>query len=154
MNFKSNIWEYMDDNDKVVGCSPDMVYSDEYCGTVSPIKAKGTSWCAGGHIHIGWESPTEEQKLELAKRLATSFITVDDDDPAYEDECRRVEVLQAGLPFPVSRVRMKPYGIEWRNPSNLWVSYPDGPRRVFNEVTRFVSEFLSGKETKDIAIIL
>lgn len=96
------------------GCEPDFnVWSNEY---QSPPALDSTNWnlrTAGGHIHVGYKNPTEESSIELVKAMDL-FVGL----PAIKydtDVVRRTRYGTAGS------CRFKPYGVEYRTPSNFWI---------------------------------
>lgn len=114
---------------KVLGCDPDF---NALTGEVNPNPGETLQELpfrtAAGHIHVGWQDPAQYQT----------------DDPAHFADCQFVakSVLLRGLfyaqqPEEYNRLkhygmngsfRPKPYGVELREPSNIWVA--DKSRRL------------------------
>lgn len=93
-----------------IGCSPDLCVYD-LC--FKEPKSYKDNWRAvAGHIHIGYDNPTEETSIQLAKAFDL-FVTL----PSVlldSDDRRRKLYGQAGS------IRFKPFGVEVRTLSNFW----------------------------------
>lgn len=112
------------------GCDPD------YCaytgGMNTPPNLMDTdARSAAGHVHVGIKI-TEEEVLKLVKTLDL-YLTI----PAlqYENPERRTLYGKAGC------FRRKPYGLEYRTPSNFW-TFTDSRRQwVYTAVELAVNMF-------------
>lgn len=70
---------------------------------------------AGGHIHVGIEAD-KLRKVELIRALDVILgVVLNWMEPANE---------RAQLYGKPGAMRMKPYGVEWRTPSNFWLTNP------------------------------
>lgn len=103
-----------------LGCDPD--YNAWSLEMNRPPPVDKPMRTAAGHIHIGWtegKNPLEEghfQKCAAMIRHLDSTVgvwTVDVDPDSWE---RRLMYGRAGA------FRPKPYGVEWRVPSNFWLN--------------------------------
>jgi len=100
----------------IFGCDPDesaWLKKDELDSI-----GKGDKRFFGGHIHIGIDPlPSKKELMRLVRLLdkyvGVGLVLVSNDDPD-----RRKYYGSAG------RFRIKPYGIEYRSPSNFWMSSP------------------------------
>lgn len=93
------------------GCTPDLnVYTGER--NPKPEAENKNLRTASGHIHVGWDNPTHEDREKLVKMLDLhcGFASVNIDDKA-----RRQLYGKAGA------YRVKDYGIEYRVLGNWWV---------------------------------
>lgn len=91
----------------------------------------------GGHVHVGYNGPTEELNVKLVKTLDL-FLTV----PSIimdKDTMRRVLYGKSGS------FRYKEYGVELRTLSNFWIKNLDGVKWMFNGVLRAV-EFVNSMQ--------
>jgi len=115
------------------GCDPDF---DAYSGSVngSPPMEHVPIRCAGGHIHIGIKDLSDKDVHKLV-RVLDLFVTI----PMlkYEDPMRRVLYGGAGA------YRKKPYGVEYRTPSNFWVFKKERREWLYRQVERAVQSFKS-----------
>jgi hypothetical protein len=95
-----------------LGCEPDY---NAWTGRVNPRpRAPETLRSSGGHIHIGYDNPTEElsRKIVKAHDLFCGVGSV-----LYDPDTRRREIYgKAGAH------RIKGYGVEYRTLSNFWIS--------------------------------
>jgi hypothetical protein len=97
-----------------LGCMPDFNAYDD--GRAFPVVSADSLMghrYAGGHIHIGYSNPAGIPPF-VAARLCDMFITL----PLLgwdKQRGRRALYGQAG------RFRPKPYGLEYRTPSNYWI---------------------------------
>lgn len=123
-----------------LGCDPDF---NAYTGDVNP-RPEGEAVnfrTASGHIHIGWgaDIPVDhpdhmEICCEFIKYMDATvglFMTIIDDDPR-----RRILYGKAGA------FRPKPYGVEYRTPSNLWLASLSRRQTIF-ELTQAAVCFAS-----------
>ena len=122
-----------DDRAKAFGCTPDIVAWNNI-EQVANMPSSGLR-TAGGHFHFGYENPTEELNIKLAKAfdIFTSLPSVLLDP----DKIRRSVYGGAGS------FRHKPYGLEYRSLSSFWIADKVLSRWVFNqavEATRFVED--------------
>ena len=89
---------------------------------------------AGGHIHIGCEINTLPAQL-LHKLVKTLDLTVTLPMLCREDEKRRVLYGKAGA------FRPKPYGLEYRTPSNAWTLSEKRINWVYDAVQKALNAF-------------
>ena len=109
-----------------MGCDPDIcAYSGQE--VVGPdADTMGQRRAASGHIHIGGiEDMSDEQKRQLVLFLDATigqYTAAREAELGDSYKYRRHWYGQAG------RYRLKPYGIEYRTPSNMWVGDLIAPR--------------------------
>lgn len=98
---------------QVFGCDPDFD-AWELEPNPKPEAANKTLRSAGGHIHLGMEDASNKQKI-LAVRAMDLLVGV---PLAFLDRKseRRALYGRAGA------CRFKPYGVEYRSPSNFWLT--------------------------------
>lgn len=118
------------------GCDPDWnVYTKTYnpAPKVGPELANLRS--AGGHIHISWDNPkvTDQVDLVYAMDLFVGAPAIQYDG----DVMRRQLYGKAGC------FRFKPYGVEYRTPSNFWIKSPDMIDWAYTQTINAV-DFLNG----------
>lgn len=129
------------------GCEPDW---DCYIGTPAPAAdalAAGCLRSAGGHLHAGFDykSIIEQQMAAISAEAFVGLYTV----LADSDTKRRTLYGQSG------RFRPKPYGIEYRPPSNFWYNNEDTMREMFRRMRAAVvyreemSDLIMGSSMKD-----
>jgi len=95
----------------VFGCEPDFNVWDLKMNP-SPVAADPLLRSAGGHIHVGVEDPSPANMIRLG-RILDVFIGAP--LAAVDKDKRRRELYgKAGA------IRFKPYGLEYRTPSNYW----------------------------------
>jgi hypothetical protein len=117
------------------GCSRDYnVYLGDY--NVSPEATTNLRTC-GGHIHVGWEDPKEEETIKLVKAmdltLGLESLLLDHDDR------RRTMYGKAGS------FRFKPYGMEYRTLSNFWIKSDELLAWAYDTTMRAIELVTSGK---------
>ena len=127
------------DEAKELGCDPD--YS-AYTLAPNPRPDGDRPFRTGaGHVHIGWgaDIPVDNQEhieicanfVKVLDATVGMFMTLIDDEP------RRRELYGKAGAF-----RPKPYGVEYRTPSNVWIKSRDYRRAVFALMN--VACFLAG----------
>jgi len=127
----------------VGGCDPDF---NAYTGTLNPkpFLEYFDERAAGGHVHIGTEI-TDSEVPHLVKVLDL-FLGI----PLLERENpdRRQLYGKAGS------FRRKPYGLEYRTPSNAWIFSSNDRKWVYEAVDRALSEFKSIKLPENIPHVI
>lgn len=93
------------------GCDPDWnCWTGEENPKPNPFTTLRT---AGGHIHVGYDNPSEEQSVRIVQLcdylLGLPSVLLD------PDNTRRELYGKAGA------FRIKPYGVEYRTLSNFWL---------------------------------
>jgi hypothetical protein len=97
-----------------LGCLADYnAYAQGVAFPATTVEMLGGRRFAGGHIHIGYDNPDNIPPW-VAARLCDVFIGLRLTEQDHQPH-RRTLYGQAG------RFRPKPYGIEYRQPSNLWL---------------------------------
>lgn len=123
------------DEAKELGCDPDY---NAYTLKPNPRPDGDRPFRTGaGHVHIGWgaDIPVDnEEHIEICANFVKimdatlgMFMTMIDRDP------RRRELYGKAGAF-----RPKPYGVEYRTPSNVWITNRDNRRAVF-ELMRYAT---------------
>jgi hypothetical protein len=112
------------------GCDPDwnaytLQINDPPDYTTTRLRA------AGGHIHIGYSF--ERQEIPEFVKVLDLLITVP--MMVYDDPRRRTMYGKAGA------FRLKPYGLEYRTPSNAWVFSDERCRWVCEQVDRALKDW-------------
>ena len=118
-----------------LGCDPDY---NAYTGDVNPRPDGSVNFrTAAGHIHVGWGAniPTDNEEhreicnnfVKVLDATVGMFMTYIDRDP------RRRELYgKAGA------LRYKPYGVEYRTPSNVWIINRDRRECVYSLVNKAI----------------
>jgi len=111
-----------------LGCDPDF---NAYTLAPNPRPDGEVPFRTGsGHVHIGWgaDIPVDnEEHVEICANFVKIldmtlglFMTVIDDEPRRRD-----------LYGKAGAFRPKPYGVEYRTPSNVWIKKRDHRKAVF-----------------------
>lgn len=118
-----------------LGCDPDY---NAYTGEVNPRPDGSVNFrTAAGHIHVGWGAniPTDNEEhreicnnfVKVLDATVGMFMTYIDRDP------RRRELYgKAGA------LRYKPYGVEYRTPSNVWIINRDRRMCIYALVNKAI----------------
>jgi len=108
---------------KLFGCEPD--YNVYLKAMNTPPKGGGKLRTCGGHIHIGYDNPTQElsEKIIYAMDavLGLESILLDPDD-------RRKEMYGKAGCF-----RFKNFGVEYRTLSNFWIKTDESITWAYNK---------------------
>lgn len=135
--FDPSYFKELDDDCKILGCDPD--YNVDGLANPVPEIFNMPIRTAAGHIHIGWskdenvESSAHRSDCQsVARHFLHSF-------PAKTQlETKRIDYY--GRP---GAHRPKPYGVELRNPSNLWVENEKSRRNMYSSVYRHMMNFIN-----------
>ena len=82
----------------------------------------------GGHVHISYENPNDEQSMEICKILDVLYLKNIDSLSGDNEIARRELYGKAG------EIRLKSYGVEWRVLSSYWVHFPETRNAVWDLV--------------------
>lgn len=122
VHFDEDYYNSLSDDIKAVGCQPD--FSATTGSPTAPPKQLGTWRMGGGHIHIGWGKDMAHMSedhindcSQLIHRLDTYFQLF---MPIWDRDITRRTMYGGAKNF-----RPKPYGVEYRVPSNAWLSKPE-----------------------------
>lgn len=120
-----------------VGCAPDYsAYLKKLKPRINSMILKGVRSCSG-HLHFGYDKPTADQNYESVKWLD---LYVGLHNVMFDkDTTRRKFYGQAGS------MRHKPYGFEYRTPSNYWLESDELMSEVFNLAKAGMERSLSSK---------
>jgi len=141
--FSDDVLENTPEIAKELGCVPDY---NAYTGDENPAPNGNVNFRTGsGHIHLGW---TQDMDLK---------------EPTHIEACmmlgRQMDFL-VGLPSllcegPNKRrqlygkagaIRIKPYGVEYRTPSNFWLRNEDMMRMIYLNSTVAFRMLMDGKD--------
>jgi Phage phiEco32-like COOH.NH2 ligase-type 2 len=136
------------DEAKELGCDPDY---DAYTLKPNPRPDGDRPFRTGaGHVHVGWgaDIPVDnEEHIEICANFVRTldatvglFMTFIDRDP------RRRELYGKAGAF-----RPKPYGVEYRTPSNVWIRNKDRRFLMHNLINRAISHQQSGNSFESLS---
>ena len=129
-----------------LGCDPDF---NGWSGTVNPRPdGKRPFRTASGHVHIGW---TENKDSEDGDHRSTGMAVVRQMDFYLglvsllfdRDTKRRTMYGKAGA------CRFKPYGVEYRTLSNVWLQNERLMRFVYRATIKGVQSLIDGVDLSD-----
>lgn len=144
--FDSDYLEAQPEEAKELGCDPDF---NAYTLEENPMPDGTRNFRTGaGHIHIGWGSdiPVDNQDhfeicanfIKFMDATVGMAMTVIDQDP------RRRELYGKAGAF-----RPKSYGVEYRTPSNVWITSKDKRKMIFFFVQQGILNAGSGYTTQE-----
>jgi hypothetical protein len=130
--FSDSTWGTIPESAKQLGCDPD--YSAWFMAMNMPPPVNKPMRTASGHVHLGVGKLDFDAAGALAREMDyyLGIFTLDYD----KDESRRSMYGKAGA------FREKPYGIEYRTPSNAWLRSESIMRRVYRHTHLCASNFL------------
>jgi hypothetical protein len=146
MEFGKEFLDTQPDAAKELGCDPDY---NAYTLKENPRPDGERTFRTGaGHIHIGWGAdipPLNEEHMEICANFVKMldatvgmFMAFVDRDPK-----RRELYGKAGA------FRPKPYGVEYRTPSNVWITNRDMRRCVWVLVQDAIDQMTKGNNPCD-----
>jgi hypothetical protein len=135
--FDEDVWGSAPDSSKELGCNPDF---DAYTGeqNTKPAPTNERFRTVSGHIAIGWMEPEDDYEItrthfEVCRHLVRDFVdlgclgVLSDPVNIKEENTRRSLYGQPGA------FRPKPFGVEWRAPSNYWCRHLKNAYTVFRK---------------------
>lgn len=124
---------------QVFGCEPDYnAWTGEVNPTIVLDEDNYTLRFAGGHVHVGYDHPSDESRLRLVKALDVSLGV-----PSIIFSNHSSEVSRRKFYGRAGAFRPKPFGVEYRVLSNFWISDSTYIDWVYNQVVR-TTEWLNG----------
>lgn len=121
------------------GCEPDF---NAYTGLANPKPEATTNLrTAGGHIHIGYDI-TEVSQQDVIK---VCDVLIGLPSVIFDGDATRMKLY--GKP---GAYRPKPYGVEYRTPSNYWLQSENYMRWIFRQAKRAVE---CAKDTQFMEIV-
>lgn len=137
------------DEAKIFGCEPDyLAWNPTVPHEILANPEVDTLRTAGGHVHIGYESPSEELNIVLIKALDL-FLGVP--SVLMDDDTTRRSIYGAA-----GSLRHKKYGVEYRSLSNFWLTDVSLIEWVWENVQQAVDFVNSGQiidESSDSQLI-
>lgn len=136
--------ELQDPSTKEAGCEPDYcAYTGEM--NTPPCLHSTNARSAAGHLHIGLPLDNQDELMKFIKTLDL-YITI----PSLHLETaqRRTLYGKAGC------FRVKPYGVEYRTPSNHWIFHPARISWVWDQVSLAVQNFKDIELPSDLESII
>lgn len=149
VTFDDDEWERASDKAKELGCSPDFnAWTREQNKPPHRTKKNKTLCTGAGHVHIGWtqgidlsDERHQQNCVDLVRQLDTTLgvhmLRTDHDR------------LRQSLYGKAGAFRYKPYGVEYRTPSNVWVSDIKGRYNVW-EMTNMALHLMGSKYYPDM----
>lgn len=140
--FDKTYFDSLPDAVKVLGCDPDY----NYIGKVNPNPSDSIGdkpfRTAAGHVHIGW---TDGQELvgahfEDCKYVSMNFMYHNLFNPGAYGPMSALERKRLQYYGHSGSFRPKPYGIELRAASNLWVETPALRSQMYRGVNNQMAE--------------
>lgn len=128
------------DGARTFGCEPD--YNAWDYGSVNPKpRAEDPNLrSAGGHIHVQLDD--KDLSVLDVVRAMDMFVTLV--LMRYDNDTKRRELYGNAGAF-----RPKPYGLEYRTPSNIWITHDDLITLVWNQVEKAIAYVKAGGNTED-----
>ena len=141
VNFSKEVMSKQPDEALELGCEPDF---SAYTLLANPRPTPpATLRSAGGHVHVGWGSDFNIEDPALMKSCAALAGNMDwylgVPSLSWDSDTNRRRLYGAPGAF-----RPKPYGMEYRSLSNMWVCDENLQRFVFRNTMRAVEDTLKG----------
>lgn len=130
--FDKDVLDSLPEEAKELGCDPDwnaytLAHNERPDGDV-PFRV------VGGHIHVGWASNQPVEDPDYIKMCA-DFVKVLDLFVGIPLKIADTEERRRQMYGKAGAFRPKPYGVEYRSPSNFWIMSSTRRKAVY-EMTR------------------
>lgn len=125
---KKDYFDSLPEEARELGCNPDM---NVYLKGFNPTPKNRAARTGSGHIHIGW---TDGADIKNKEHLEDCEFMIGALDRVYESNRRLFDrdTRRQGMYGSIGSYRPKPYGVEYRTPSNAWLAYPNLWPWIFN----------------------
>lgn len=136
IQYPARYWEGLPDSAKVNGCDPDYFAAGiTWTPTIRPINMRNGAQCfGGGHLHVSW---TKDADVDDKNHLFDCTVVVDSLERWYSTAHFIWDTdYKRGFEYGGRVFRPKPYGVEYRSPSNAWLRYPLLWPWIFESVDR------------------
>jgi hypothetical protein len=154
VDFDKVYFDSLPDPVKVLGCDPDLnAYTGVFNRSPSDEIQNSPTRAFGGHIHIGWGS---DMKGDVHKSDCIAIIkqiegTIGTPSYATNPTDRVLNSRRTSMYGNNGSMRVKPYGVEWRAPSNLWLKYGEASwKSIFTCIDTVFYNMTSGGATRTI----
>tara|TARA_R110000850_G_scaffold11713_3_gene40116 strand:+ start:2610 stop:3443 length:834 start_codon:yes stop_codon:yes gene_type:complete len=120
------------------GCDPDEnAWEEMMCDPVdlSTIRER----CAGGHVHLGIKVEGEGQFPDPSIR--SELVKLLDVHVGLEDVIRNPDRVRKELYGAAGSFRFKPYGLEYRSPSNYWIASDELVGKMWDNVEKAIKAY-------------
>lgn len=133
---------------RTIGCEKDRDAWDSGILNDTPVLGAPGQVQGGGHIHIGW---TQDQPIRnpIHRQMCIDLVRQMDYYVGLSslfwdnDQDRRKGYGKPGA------FRIKPYGVEYRSPSNRWISSKELCTKVFDLTMKAATRFRDGEKLFD-----
>jgi len=134
--FDEDVWDSAPDSSKELGCNPDF---DAYTGEMNPkpVPANERFRTVSGHLAIGWiegfswHDDITQEHFDVCRHLVRNFVSLGYLDKLTDISKLEQEDVRRSLYGQPGAFRPKPFGVEWRAPSNYWCRAQGVQRKVF-----------------------
>jgi hypothetical protein len=131
---------------KMFGCDPDYnVYSLQQNVVDTKLLHSNNIRTAGGHIHIGLSAPDFHAMAKTSLVKNCDFFIGLPLTLLERQSQRKAFYGKAGS------FREKAYGIEYRTPSNIWLSSDDLKSWIFNQIMVFTKDIIYNLQNNDMS---
>lgn len=144
--FDVDVWKKTPKEAKVLGCDPDFNAITMMQNTMPKPAPRFRT--AGGHIHIGWGKNFDVGDPDFFNLCANVVRQLDASVGCYlykHDPDRKRQSLY-GAP---GAFRVKPYGVEYRSPSNWWIRDEESTAKIFRIAKKAVEDLSEGVRYPD-----
>ena len=142
VQFRDSYYKELPESLKEVGCDPDYCAWEGGKRNPTPVLQENLR-VAGGHLHLGFGEDFNSNDLlyqtfccDLAKQLDCLIGTW---DTAFETDGRRKRSYGTA-----GALRYKPYGFEYRTPSNRWTQNAHSTGLMFDLVQKAFRDYNNG----------
>lgn len=138
VTFSEREWDETPDEDKILGCSPDMNAWEQSVNSPPQVDENSRLRTLGGHVHVGWTEDASPADFDHFKNCVEFVQQLDYYLGAWslkydKDKSRRALYGKAGS------CRIKPYGVEYRVLSSFWCDTRQGRREVFSRASKAIT---------------
>lgn len=151
VKFSERDWKELPEEAKQLGCDPDWNAYTQKLNEIPEGTGDIPERDGAGHVHLGWTEGADindpvhfEDCIKMVKQLDWYLGTR---TCAWDKDDRR----RSGYGKP-GAFRVKPYGVEYRYPSNVWINTVEMQREVFEVCQRAFKDLVDGTYAPQIFV--
>lgn len=144
VNFEGEYFQTVPERFKELGCNPDFDAWSRKTNPPPDVRKWPNLRTGSGHLHFGYTSGEDVKDSDYFNECC-SFVQMIDPIWSQWSQAWDQDSVRANLYGAPGAFRPKPYGIEYRRPSNAWLRYPRMYKWVFELCQSMYEDAIHGE---------